>query len=61
MGIEPEKIMALARRGFAHPRKLLTSNLGLSRDQQPILPIPHLARAENLSPISGPRWRERLA
>lgn len=28
-GIEPEKIMELAKRGFAHPRKFLVSNLGL--------------------------------
>jgi 16S rRNA (adenine1518-N6/adenine1519-N6)-dimethyltransferase len=27
-GIEPEKIMEVAKRGFAHPRKFLASNLG---------------------------------
>lgn len=27
-GIDPEKVMKVAKAGFAHPRKLLTSNLG---------------------------------
>lgn len=45
-GIEPERIMTLARCGFAHPRKKLFSNLG-------VVPATHLSpsvRAEELSP-----------
>lgn len=48
-GIDPEKIMSLARRGFAHPRKLLRSNLSLQPDAYGLLPDPN-ARAEDLSP-----------
>ncbi len=28
-GVDPEKIMAVAKKGFAHPRKKLSSNLGI--------------------------------
>ena len=28
-GIEPEDVMAVAKKGFAHPRKFLFRNLGL--------------------------------
>ncbi len=53
-GISPEKIMEVAKRGFAHPRKLLKSNLAQEgvdvesslRD----LGINEKARAEDLSP-----------
>ncbi len=46
-GIDPEKIMALAKKGFAHPRKLLASNLGVKKID--VEGIPEKARAENLS------------
>ncbi|MFA6429975.1 MAG: 16S rRNA (adenine(1518)-N(6)/adenine(1519)-N(6))-dimethyltransferase RsmA [Patescibacteria group bacterium] len=53
-GINPEKVMALAKKGFAHPRKLLSSNLGLTADMwKPIadrLGIDPRVRAEDLSP-----------
>lgn len=53
-GINPEKIMEVAKKGFAHPRKLLSSNLGLVRanDYSPLrdLGIDEKARAEDLSP-----------
>jgi len=59
-GIDPERIMEIAKAGFAHPRKLLASNL------RPIVGegravslkdagIPEKARAENLSPA---QWAE---
>lgn len=47
-GIDPEKIMEIAKRGFAHPRKLLTSNLGIKKF--PVEGIAEKARAEELSP-----------
>ena len=31
-GIDPEKVMAIAKLGFAHPRKFLGSNLGLKTE-----------------------------
>ncbi|MCR4256808.1 MAG: 16S rRNA (adenine(1518)-N(6)/adenine(1519)-N(6))-dimethyltransferase RsmA, partial [Candidatus Uhrbacteria bacterium] len=34
-GRDPEEIMAIAKRGFAHPRKLLASNLGFSATNLP--------------------------
>jgi 16S rRNA (adenine1518-N6/adenine1519-N6)-dimethyltransferase len=53
-GIDPEKIMAVAKRGFAHRRKLLASNLGLKGDDARRVmrdaSIPEKARAEDLSP-----------
>ncbi len=54
-GIEPEKIMSVARRGFAHPRKLLFSNLGISDVTRYTLHASRLARAEDLSPD---QWAE---
>ncbi len=47
-GIDPERIMEIAKRGFAHPRKLLTSNLGIKKF--PVEGIAEKARAEVLSP-----------
>lgn len=51
-GMEPEKIMELAKKGFAHPRKLLASNLGLSKNLSAFerLKLNPKARAEDLSP-----------
>jgi 16S rRNA (adenine1518-N6/adenine1519-N6)-dimethyltransferase len=53
LGMDPERIMQVAKKGFAHPRKLLLSNLGLSteaRERVVELGIPLKARAEELSP-----------
>lgn len=52
-GIEPEQIMALAKRGFAHPRKLLVSNLGLPEARIILqkLGLSEKARAEDLAPM----------
>ncbi len=49
-GMEPEKIMEIARQGFAHPRKMLKSNLRLTADNLRLLGIDLKARAEDLSP-----------
>ncbi len=54
-GIDPEYIMALAKKGFAHPRKLLASNLGIKGDQLEELGISAKIRAEDLSPD---QWRD---
>lgn len=52
-GIDPEEIMKLAKQGFAHPRKLLASNLKLTSEELKMmetLGINLKSRAENLSP-----------
>ena len=58
-GIDPEEIMKIAKLGFAHPRKLLASNLKPLVGAQRLCPgpidltmasIPEKARAEDLSP-----------
>lgn len=53
-GMDSEKIMETAKRGFAHPRKLLKSNLGFggADDHSPLrdLGIDEKSRAEDLSP-----------
>ena len=54
-GIDPEYIMALAKKGFAHPRKLLASNLGIKGEQLEKLGISAKIRAEDLSPD---QWRD---
>ncbi len=54
-GIDPEHIMALAKKGFAHPRKLLASNLGIKGEQLEALGISAKIRAEDLSPD---QWRD---
>ena len=58
-GVDPERVMELARRGFAHPRKQLASNLAdkmHSKEMiQTVLHEVHVnerARAEDLSPAS---------
>ena len=59
-GAEPEQIMALAKRGFAHPRKLLVSNLGLPEARIILqkLGLSEKARAEELSPT---HWAQLTA
>jgi 16S rRNA (adenine1518-N6/adenine1519-N6)-dimethyltransferase len=49
-GIDPEKIMQLAKRGFAHPRKLLSSNLEILPSVLRDAGLNEKARAEDLSP-----------
>jgi 16S rRNA (adenine1518-N6/adenine1519-N6)-dimethyltransferase len=49
-GIDPEHIMSVAKKGFAHPRKLLSSNLGIEPGFLQMLDIPAKSRAEDLSP-----------
>lgn len=49
-GVDPEKVMSVAKRGFAHPRKLLASNLGVTRSALRVAGIPEQARAEDLGP-----------
>jgi 16S rRNA (adenine1518-N6/adenine1519-N6)-dimethyltransferase len=51
-GIHPDKIMEVAKKGFAHPRKFLKSNLALSAQCSVFsdIGISEKARAEDLSP-----------
>lgn len=49
-GIDPEKIMQVAKLGFAHPRKIIASNLKLYAPHLKQTGIPPNARAEDLSP-----------
>lgn len=49
-GRDPEKIMEVARRGFAHPRKLLASNLSIKPHVLSGIGVNPKARAETLSP-----------
>lgn len=49
-GMDPEKIMAVAKRGFAHARKLLSSNLQIEKTILLEVGIPEKARAEDLRP-----------
>jgi len=49
-GMDPEKIMALAKKGFAHPRKLLASNLGINQTVLFGLVLNPKAGVEDLSP-----------
>ncbi len=53
-GIEPEKIMAVAKRGFTHPRKFLVSNLGVPETSMILhkLGLSEKVRAEDLSPVA---------
>lgn len=63
-GRDPEEIMAVAKRGFAHPRKLLASNLKLSSEQRLKIVeagINEKARAEDLKPEDWVRIAERLS
>ena len=50
-GIDPERVMSLAKRGFAHPRKFLASNLGLADPSiLESIGLDRRVRAEDLSP-----------
>ncbi len=54
-GIDPEEIMSLAKKGFAHPRKFLASNLGISGELLEKIGLSAKIRAEDLSPA---KWRD---
>lgn len=62
-GCEPEKIMQIAKQGFAHPRKLLASNLGGKHAINALkaVGVTEKARAEDLSPLDWARLTETLA
>ena len=65
-GIHPEKIMEWARLGFAHPRKLLASNIGLKTGERLISSLEEVglnakARAEDLSPEEWAMLARRLS
>lgn len=62
-GRDPEEIMAIAKKGFAHPRKLLASNLGLSSTNLPTYwptSLPQNARAEDLRPEDWTRLADAM-
>ncbi len=56
-GVDPEEVMRLARLGFAHPRKLLTSNLGNKYRFNSLtsLGLSEKIRAEDVSPDAWAR------
>lgn len=60
-GVDPEKIMALAKKGFAHPRKLLASNLGIDGMILKEVGLNPKARAEDLSPEEWSNLTRRLS
>lgn len=47
--VTEEKFFEMLKRGFAHPRKLLSSNLGIRQEALEACSIPAQARAETLS------------
>lgn len=49
-GIDPERVMQTAKQGFAHPRKLLASNLQIPAANLQRIDILDKSRAEDLSP-----------
>ncbi len=59
-GIDPVKIMEIAKRGFAHPRKLLSSNLKLAARLLEDVDIASKARAEDLSPDDWARLTRKI-
>lgn len=61
-GIEPEKIMQLAKLGFAHPRKLLASNLGGKQAVEALksLGLSEKIRAEDVSPLEWARLTQSM-
>ncbi len=61
-GIEPEKIMQLAKLGFAHPRKLLASNLGGKQAAEALktVGLSEKIRAEDVSPLEWARLTQSM-
>ncbi|MEO5927821.1 MAG: 16S rRNA (adenine(1518)-N(6)/adenine(1519)-N(6))-dimethyltransferase RsmA [Patescibacteria group bacterium] len=60
-GIEPQKIMDVAKKGFAHPRKFLASNLGIDASVLSELGLNPKARSEELSPDDWAKLARKLA
>lgn len=59
-GMDPEKIMAVAKRGFAHPRKFLASNLEVGQEVLEETGLSPKARAEDLKPEDWVRLAGRV-
>ncbi len=61
-GIHPDKIMEVAKKGFAHPRKFLKSNLGVRFQMSGFreVGIDEKARAEDLSPDDWARLAKTI-
>lgn len=59
-GRDPEEIMTLAKKGFAHPRKLLSSNLKIAPETLVSVSIAPKARAEDLRPEDWARLVEAI-
>jgi 16S rRNA (adenine1518-N6/adenine1519-N6)-dimethyltransferase len=57
--VDPEFIMSIAKKGFAHPRKLLVSNLGLK--EIAVEGVSEKARPEELSPADWAQLANILA
>lgn len=60
-GIDPEKIMAAAKKGFAHPRKFLSSNMGIDPSILESVGVAPKARAEDLTPEEWASLAKKLA
>lgn len=54
-GVHPDDVMRLAKKGFAHPRKLLKSNLAIGSDVLRHVGIHEKARAED---VTVEQWGE---
>ncbi len=59
-GIEPERVMKYAKKGFAHPRKMLMSNLALTPDQRTFLDKQGFSPTIRAEAVDIPSWA-RLA
>jgi 16S rRNA (adenine1518-N6/adenine1519-N6)-dimethyltransferase len=59
-GMDPQRMMDIAKKGFAHPRKFLSSNLEISQGVLASVQIAPKARAENLSPEDWARLAKAL-
>lgn len=59
-GMDPERIMQVAKLGFAHPRKMIASNLKLYAANLAEAGIPGTARAEDLSPDEWARLTQSV-
>jgi 16S rRNA (adenine1518-N6/adenine1519-N6)-dimethyltransferase len=59
-GIDPEKVMEIAKKGFAHPRKLLSSNIGIKPDVLAEVGLNPKARSEDLSPMDWAKLAQHL-
>jgi 16S rRNA (adenine1518-N6/adenine1519-N6)-dimethyltransferase len=60
-GIDPEAVMVIARRGFAHARKLLASNLDIDASVLSDLGLNPKARSEDLSPEDWARLAKKIS